>query len=44
MRTAMRADAMPGEDPQTVPLPETVAPKVVELCLPGELRHGVVVG
>lgn len=43
MRTTMRADAMPGEDPQTVPLPETVAPKVVQLCLPDEQRHGVVV-
>jgi hypothetical protein len=40
----MRADAMPGENPLTVPLPESVAPALVKLCLPDETRHGVVVG
>jgi NAD(P)-dependent dehydrogenase (short-subunit alcohol dehydrogenase family) len=44
MRTGMRADAMPGENPLTVPLPESVAPALVKLCLPDETRHGVVVG
>jgi NAD(P)-dependent dehydrogenase (short-subunit alcohol dehydrogenase family) len=33
-RTRMRAQAMPGEDPMTLPIPETVAEKIVELCLP----------
>jgi NAD(P)-dependent dehydrogenase (short-subunit alcohol dehydrogenase family) len=34
-RTRMRASLMPGEDPATLPRPEQVAEKVVELCLPG---------
>jgi NAD(P)-dependent dehydrogenase (short-subunit alcohol dehydrogenase family) len=33
-RTRMRALVMPGEDPMTLPTPETVAEKIVELCLP----------
>ncbi|MCW5723574.1 MAG: SDR family NAD(P)-dependent oxidoreductase [Maricaulaceae bacterium] len=40
MRTAMRAKAFPGEDPQTLPPPEALAPLVLELCSPGETRHG----
>lgn len=43
MRTAMRTRAVPGEDPQSVPLPETVAPLIVELSAPSETRHGDVV-
>jgi NAD(P)-dependent dehydrogenase (short-subunit alcohol dehydrogenase family) len=43
VRTAMRADAMPGEDPSTVTPPEHVAPFVAALCLPAEQRHGEVV-
>ncbi|HCY54496.1 MAG TPA: oxidoreductase [Oceanicaulis sp.] len=43
MRTAMRTRAVPGEDPQTVPLPETVTPLIVELTGPAETRHGEVV-
>ena len=31
-RTAMRAQAMPGEDPQTLPAPEEAAAKIVALC------------
>ena len=31
-RTAMRAKAMPGEDPMTLPAPEDVAAKLVEMC------------
>jgi NAD(P)-dependent dehydrogenase (short-subunit alcohol dehydrogenase family) len=34
-RTRMRAQVMPGEDPMTLPTPEDVAEKIVELCLPG---------
>ena len=34
VRTAMRAKAMPGEDPQTLPAPDDVASAVVELCMP----------
>ena len=31
VRTAMRAKAMPGEDPMTLPAPEAVAPKLVAM-------------
>jgi hypothetical protein len=30
----MRAAVMPGEDPMTLPTPETVAEKILPLCLP----------
>jgi NAD(P)-dependent dehydrogenase (short-subunit alcohol dehydrogenase family) len=33
-RTRMRAQLMPGEDPMTLPAPEEVAEKIVEMCLP----------
>jgi NAD(P)-dependent dehydrogenase (short-subunit alcohol dehydrogenase family) len=33
-RTHMRAQVMPGEDPMTLPTPETVAEKILPLCLP----------
>jgi NAD(P)-dependent dehydrogenase (short-subunit alcohol dehydrogenase family) len=33
-RTRMRAQVMPGEDPMTLPPPEDVADKIVELCMP----------
>jgi NAD(P)-dependent dehydrogenase (short-subunit alcohol dehydrogenase family) len=40
-RTAMRALAMPGEDPQTLPHPSTVADALVELAAPdGHVRSG----
>jgi len=32
LRTAMRAEAMPGEDPMILRTPEELAPKIVELC------------
>jgi NAD(P)-dependent dehydrogenase (short-subunit alcohol dehydrogenase family) len=32
-RTRMRALAMPGEDPATLPAPDEVAAKIVDLCL-----------
>ncbi len=34
-RTRMRGQLMPGEDPMTLPPPEEVAPRIVELCMPG---------
>jgi NAD(P)-dependent dehydrogenase (short-subunit alcohol dehydrogenase family) len=39
-RTRMRAEVMPGEDPMTLPPPEAVAAKIVELCLPGFAETG----
>ncbi|MFT8246087.1 SDR family NAD(P)-dependent oxidoreductase [Roseomonas sp. BN140053] len=41
--TRLRATAMPGEDPATLPTPAQVAPDVAALCLPGEGRQGAVV-
>ncbi|MBM3586910.1 MAG: SDR family NAD(P)-dependent oxidoreductase [Alphaproteobacteria bacterium] len=38
--TKMRAAAMPGEDPSTIPQPADVAPGITALCLPSETRHG----
>lgn len=32
MRTKMRAEAMPGEDPETLPDPSEIGPMIVELC------------
>jgi NAD(P)-dependent dehydrogenase (short-subunit alcohol dehydrogenase family) len=42
-RTAMRAKAFPGEDPMTIPAPEDVAPRFLELALPQSTLHGGVV-
>jgi NAD(P)-dependent dehydrogenase (short-subunit alcohol dehydrogenase family) len=33
-RTRMRAEVMPGEDPMTLPTPEEIAEKILDLCLP----------
>lgn len=33
MRTKMRAEAMPGEDPKDLPTPEAIAPQLLELLL-----------
>lgn len=33
-RTDMRAKAMPGEDPMTLPTPEDVGAQAIEMCLP----------
>ncbi|HTS41303.1 MAG TPA: SDR family NAD(P)-dependent oxidoreductase [Xanthobacteraceae bacterium] len=41
-RTRLRATARPGEDPLTLPTPETVAEKIVPLCLPGFVDSGKV--
>ncbi|MBV9248746.1 MAG: SDR family NAD(P)-dependent oxidoreductase [Acetobacteraceae bacterium] len=40
MRTRLRADAFPGEDPAGLRPPKEVAPEVVDLCMPSEARHG----
>lgn len=39
-RTAMRAQAMPGEDPKTVPHPSEVAEKLLPLCAPDMTETG----
>ena len=43
VRTAMRAEAMPGEYPATLPPPEAIADSFLELALPSCTRHGEVV-
>ncbi|MBI4183268.1 MAG: SDR family NAD(P)-dependent oxidoreductase [Proteobacteria bacterium] len=43
VRTRMRAQAFPGEDPMTLPPPESVAPYFVELASAACRRHGEVV-
>jgi len=42
-RTRMRAQAMPGEDPMTLPAPEDLAPLIVELLSPACTRTGELV-
>jgi len=42
-RTAMRAEAYPGEDPRTLPEPESIMDTFVDLALPSWRRHGEVV-
>ena len=39
-RTRMRALVMPGEDPMTLPTPEQVAEKIIDLCLPSFTETG----
>jgi NAD(P)-dependent dehydrogenase (short-subunit alcohol dehydrogenase family) len=39
-RTAMRAQAMPGEDPETLPHPSEIAARIVPLAAPAETRTG----
>jgi len=43
VRTAMRALAMPGEDPMTLPHPDQIAPAFVDLALAGDDLNGAVV-
>ena len=43
VRTMMRARAMPGEDPQTLPPPQAVAPLIVELLSPSNEKNGELV-
>ncbi|MBK8196862.1 MAG: SDR family NAD(P)-dependent oxidoreductase [Acidobacteria bacterium] len=40
VRTGMRAEAMPGEDPMTLPTPDEVARELVKLVSAGETRTG----
>jgi hypothetical protein len=44
MRTRLRAEAYPGEDPETVPDASSVGPRVLALCLDASLGlpHGTV--
>jgi hypothetical protein len=42
LRTKMRADAMPGEDPMTLRTPEELAPKVLELLSPVWEKSGLI--
>jgi NAD(P)-dependent dehydrogenase (short-subunit alcohol dehydrogenase family) len=37
MRTRMRAEAMPGEDPETLPHPDEIGPLIVELAQKADL-------
>ncbi len=43
VRTAMRAKAMPGEDPSSLARPEQVASLIVELLSPGNEKNGELV-
>jgi NAD(P)-dependent dehydrogenase (short-subunit alcohol dehydrogenase family) len=40
MRTKMRAQAMPGEDPMILRTPEELAPKIVAICSPDWTETG----
>ncbi len=40
LRTAMRASYAPGEDPETVPLPETIVPTLVKLASSETTENG----
>lgn len=42
-RTRMRATAMPGEDPETLPAPEEIARKIAPLFSPTCDRHGEII-
>ncbi|MCB1481662.1 MAG: SDR family NAD(P)-dependent oxidoreductase [Rhodobiaceae bacterium] len=42
IRTAMRAQAMPGEDPDTLKTPADIAPKILALFAPDFERHGMI--
>lgn len=42
MRTRMRAQAMPGEDPETLQTPDVLSPKIVELCSPSWTETGCI--
>jgi NAD(P)-dependent dehydrogenase (short-subunit alcohol dehydrogenase family) len=43
VRSRLRSNAFPGEDPTTLPAPDDVAPALAALCLPSETRHGEVI-
>ncbi len=43
VRSRMRSAAFPGENPATLPGPETVSGALAALCLPEEVRHGALI-
>jgi NAD(P)-dependent dehydrogenase (short-subunit alcohol dehydrogenase family) len=43
VRTTMRAKAMPGEDPETLPPPELLGPLIVEMLSPSYEKNGELV-
>ncbi len=43
VRTAMRAEAIPGEDPMTLPHPDTISDAFVDLAVPACRRNGEIV-
>ena len=40
VRTGMRAKAMPGEDPMTLPAPDALVPLIVDLLSPSNKKNG----
>ena len=42
MRTRLRAQAYPGEDPETLPHPSEIAPLIVDLARGDQMPPGVV--
>jgi NAD(P)-dependent dehydrogenase (short-subunit alcohol dehydrogenase family) len=42
LRTKMRAEAMPGEDPLSLRTPEDLVPHIVRLASPASTEHGVI--
>ncbi len=43
VRTRMRAQAAPGEDPMSLPHPDDIAPVFANLCHPSETRSGEII-
>jgi NAD(P)-dependent dehydrogenase (short-subunit alcohol dehydrogenase family) len=43
VRTRLRAQAMPGEDPATLPAPEQAVPAILRMLSPDYLQNGVLV-
>ncbi len=42
LRTRMRAEAMPGEDPLSLRTPEELAPEILRFALPSSMDHGAI--
>jgi NAD(P)-dependent dehydrogenase (short-subunit alcohol dehydrogenase family) len=42
LRTRMRAEAMPGEDPLSLRTPEDLAPRIRRMASPGATEHGMI--
>jgi len=43
MRTGLRAEAFPGEDPSQLQLPAAIAPLIINLALPTNNSHGEII-